>query len=209
MQPKFWKLHSPSILRQEISCISQPTYYTSTRFGVPFGPFFKFDKKTSPISFTAKIESSKEYRKTKTADNDRMDVDQIVQREIKSRIIPSKVTAEFDKTITASSSQSIDVSLVTSLGQMMIPIQPRKNLVNISSANNSNSLQSNLSEFTGANSRPATTNPHSHSQIRLINELYTSNRYNLRSATPTKPEKSDLKLLGVSVDNSNYEKKCN
>jgi hypothetical protein len=206
MQPKFWKLYTPSILRPEISCISQPTYYTSTRFGVPFGPFFH---KTRPQSVAAKIESSKEYRKTKTADNDRMDVDQIIQRQIKSRIIPTTVTAEFDKTITASSSQFIDASLATNLGQMMIPIQPRKNLANISSANNSNSLQSNLSEFTGANNRPATTNPQSHSQSRIINELYTTNRYNLRSATPTKPEKSDLKILGLSVtssDNSNYEK---
>jgi hypothetical protein len=142
MQTKFWKLYTPSILPPEISCISQPSYYTSTRFGIPFGPFFNFANKSRPSTAASK---GTEFSKINPDDEDRMDVDQIVQREIKSRIIPTAVTADFEQNIVTS--KSVDDSLATNLSQMMIPIQPRKNLVTNSSKNNSNSLKSNLSEF--------------------------------------------------------------
>jgi hypothetical protein len=144
MQTKIWKLYTPSILPPEISCISQPSYYTSTRFGIPFGPFFNFAHKSRPSTAASK---GTEFRKVNTVDNDRMDVDQIVQKEIANRIIPTAVTADFDQTIVAPFSKSVDDSLATNMSQMMIPIQPRKNLVTNSSTNNSNSLRSNLSEF--------------------------------------------------------------
>lgn len=148
MQTKFWKLYTPSSLPQEISCISLPTYYTSTRFGIPFGPFFNLANKNRNTSSAAKLTSSNETRIT-LANDDQMDVDQIVQREIKSRIMPSTVSTEFDQQIVTASSQPVEASLLVNLSQMMIPIQPRKNLAINSSMKSieSNSLQSNLSEF--------------------------------------------------------------
>ena len=58
-------------------------------------------------------------------------------------------------------------------------------------------------------SRPATAAPQAHSPSRIINELYSTNRYNLRSANPDKLESQDLKILGLSVvssDDSNIGK---
>lgn len=147
MQTKFWKLYTPTTLPPEISCISPPTYYTSTRFGIPFGPFFNLANKNRNISSAGKLISYSENRKT--MDEDKLDVDQIIQREIKSRIIPSPVSPEFVQTNVTVSSQPVEVSLLTNFSQMSIPIQPRKNLSTNSSTNSfdSNSLRSNVSEF--------------------------------------------------------------
>ena len=139
MQTKFWKLHTPSPLPQSISCISPPTYYTSTRFGIPFGPFFNLalNKNRSSIGSSSMIS------------NDRMETDESSQNDIKSRISPSHVTVDFNQSI-STISQSMESSLLMNLSQMMIPLQPRKNLGSNGSTNKSfetNPMKSNLSEY--------------------------------------------------------------
>ena len=145
MQTKFWKLYTPSSLPPGVSCISPPTYYTSTRFGIPFGPFFNLASKNRNTSSATRADEDGK----KIYSNDKMDVDQIIQNDIKSRISSATVTTQFDQSI-STTSQSTDSSLLINLSQMMIPLQPRKNLVNSSPKNQSlenNSLRANLSEF--------------------------------------------------------------
>ena len=114
MQSRLWRLHPSSTLPASISCLTSPTYFTSTRFGVPIGPIF-----TRPVTASSPNRSAAAMDIITISDEDLDDME-LVDPPHYSKAIRDYYELESGSSPTSQKPNHFVMDAFT------IPLQPRK-----------------------------------------------------------------------------------
>ena len=212
MQTRLWKLHPSG--KESISCLTPPTYFTSTRFGTPVGPIFDPPKYIS-TNVSNSIQKQSATMEILSAsdddfffDDDDMDIDQNNQ----ANTVKTSLEQDFYGSPSSISNSFQPRPIPNGNGPYMdafvIPIQPRKaptskpsTASEFKSTNYGEGTNNGSNRFFSPSTRPTTADQISFAQAKYMSDGGTSRlmtsassalRYNLRSAATGNTSKEDF-----------------